>query len=64
VSAGPQPTGFGSANLEHVVDLSPAAWRGLTASLCTLDLPFADICEDSAEVLVLDNGALRNLPQQ
>jgi hypothetical protein len=50
---------IGSADLEHMVDLSLAAWRGLTASLCTLDLPFADVCEDSAEDPMQCPGALK-----
>ena len=32
-----------SADFKHVVDLSLAARRGLTASLCTLDLLLADM---------------------
>src|SRR5438105_9996896 len=56
-------SGSGSADFEHVVDLPLAAWRGLTAILCALDLPFADMREDGAKVLVLDDGRLRNLPK-
>jgi hypothetical protein len=46
-----------------VVELPLAAWRGLAASFCAFDLPLADIREDGAEVLVLDDGCLGNLPQ-
>src|SRR4029077_15584615 len=53
----------GSADFEHVADLSLAAWGGLTASFSPFDLPLADMREDGAEVLVLDNSCLRNLPQ-
>ena len=53
----------GSADFEHVADLPLAAWGGLTASFSVLDLPLADMREDGAEVLVLDNSCLRNLPQ-
>jgi len=56
-------TGSGSADFEHVADLPPAAWRGLAASLGTFDLALADLREDGAEVLVLDDGGLRNLPR-
>src|SRR5580704_15474633 len=52
-----------SADLEHVADLPLTAWSGLTASFCAFDLPLADMREDGAEVLVLDDGSLRNLPQ-
>src|SRR6266436_3356345 len=55
--------GSSSADFEHVVDLPLAAWRGLAAILCALDLPFADMRQDGAKVLVLDDGRLRNLPQ-
>jgi hypothetical protein len=51
-------SGSGSADFEHVADLSLAAWGGLTASLGAFDLPLADIREDGAEVLVLDNARL------
>src|SRR5271170_609043 len=37
--------------------------RGLAARLRAFDLPLADLREDGAEVLVLDDGGLRNLPQ-
>src|SRR5712672_1544041 len=56
-------TGSASADFEHVVDLPPAAGGGPAASLCAFDLPLADIGEDGAEVLVLDDAGLRNLPQ-
>src|SRR5262249_45997137 len=36
----------GSADFEHVADLSLAAWGGLTARLGAFDLPLADIRED------------------
>src|ERR1700731_2886645 len=52
-----------SADFEHVADLPLGAWGGLTASFSTLDLPLADMREDGAEVLVLDDGRLRNLAQ-
>jgi hypothetical protein len=51
-------SGSGSADFEHVADLSLAAWGGLTASLGAFDLPLADIREDGAEVVVLDNARL------
>ena len=54
----------GSADFEHVADLPLAAWGGLTASFSTLDLLLADMREDGAEVLVLDDGRLRNLAQR
>jgi len=53
----------GLADFEHVADLPLAAWGGPTASFSPLDLPLADMREDGAEVLVLDNSCLRNLPQ-
>jgi hypothetical protein len=56
-------TGSGSADFEHVADLPLAAWRGMAASLGAFELALADLREDSAEVLVLDDGGLRNLPQ-
>src|SRR5271155_4217079 len=56
-------SGPASADFEHVVDLPLAAWRGLAARLRAFDLPLADLREDGAEVLVLDDGGLRNLPQ-
>jgi hypothetical protein len=46
-----------------VADLPLTAWSGLAASLGAFNLPLADIGEDGAEVLVLDNACLRNLPQ-
>ncbi len=52
-----------SADFEHVADLPLAAWCGLAASFSPLDLPLADMREDGAKVLVLDDGGLRNLPQ-
>ena len=52
-----------SADFEHVADLPLAAWCGLAASLCAFDLLVADMREDGAKVLVLDDGGLRNLPQ-
>ena len=55
--------GSGSADFEHVADLPLAAWRGLAASFGTFELARADLREDGAEVLVLDDGGLRNLPQ-
>ena len=61
--AGQCGVGSGSADFKHVADLPLAARCGLAASFCTFDLPLADVREDGAEVLVLDNGGLRNLPQ-
>jgi len=58
VAAGPA-----SADFEHVANLSLAARGGVTARLCAFDLPLADVREDSAEMLVLDDGCLGNLPQ-
>jgi hypothetical protein len=55
--------GSGSADFKHVADLPLAARCGLAASFYTFDLPLADVQEDGAEVLVLDDGSLRNLPQ-
>src|ERR1700719_1670164 len=55
--------GSGSADLEHVADLPLAARCGLAASFCTFDLPLADVREDGAEVVVLDDRSLRNLTQ-
>src|SRR5882672_6472842 len=49
-------TGSASADFEHVVDLPLAAGCGLAASLCAFDLLLADIGEDGAEVLVLDDA--------
>jgi hypothetical protein len=46
-----------------VIELPLAAWRGLAARFCAFDLPLADIGEDGAGVLVLDDAGLRNLPQ-
>ena len=46
-----------------MADLSLAAWGGVTARLGAFDLPLADVREDSAEMLVLDDGCLGNLPQ-
>ena len=56
-------TGSGSADFEHVADLPLAARCFLAASLGTFELALADLREDGAEVLVLDDGGLRNLPQ-
>jgi hypothetical protein len=55
--------GSSSADFEDVIELPLAAWRGLAARFCAFDLPLADIGEDGAEVLVLDDAGLRNLPQ-
>lgn len=55
--------GPASADFEHVANLSLAARGGVTARLCAFDLPLADVREDSAEMLVLDDGCLGNLPQ-
>jgi hypothetical protein len=46
-----------------VADLPLTAWSGLAASLGTFNLPLADMRQDGAEVFVLDNACLRNLPQ-
>src|SRR5689334_9989270 len=56
-------TRLASADFEHMADLSLTARRGLTASFRAFDLLLADMREDGAEVLVLDDGGLRNLPQ-
>src|SRR5260370_14778144 len=58
VPAANAAAGSSSADFEHVVDLLLAAWRGLAASFCAFDLPLADIREDGAEVLVLDDAGL------
>ena len=50
-----------SADFEHMADLPLAAWRRLAASFRAFDLPPADMRQDRAEVLVLDDGRLRNL---
>src|SRR6516164_7294638 len=55
--------GIRSADFEHVADLPLAARCFLAASLGTFELALADLREDGAEVLVLDDGGLRNLPQ-
>src|SRR5258708_12659998 len=55
--------GSASAAFEHGVDLPRAGGGGRVASLGAFDLPLADIGEDGAEVLVLDDAGLRNLPQ-
>jgi hypothetical protein len=55
--------GSGSADFKHVADLPLAARCGLATSFCTFDLPLADVREDGAEVLGLDDRRLRNLPQ-
>src|SRR5271163_3237333 len=52
-----------SADFEHMADLSLAARGGLTASLGAFDLSLADVREHGAEMLVLDNGCLGNLPK-
>ena len=39
------------------------SWRGPTASFRAFDLPLADMREDGAEMLVLDDRGLRDLPQ-
>jgi hypothetical protein len=46
-----------------MANLPLAAWGGLTANFSALDLALADMREDGAEVLVLDNSCLGNLPQ-
>jgi len=46
-----------------VADLPLTAWSGLAASLGAFNLPLADMRQDGAEVLVLDDRRLRNLPQ-
>ena len=46
-----------------MVDLPLTAWRGLTASFRALDLLLTDMRKYGAEMLVLDDGGLRNLPQ-
>jgi hypothetical protein len=63
VPAGQCGEGSGSADFKHVADLPVAARCGLAASFCTFDLPLADVREDGAEVIVLDDRRLRNLPQ-
>src|SRR4029077_7090214 len=47
--------GSGSADFEHVADLPLAARRLLAASLGAFELPLANVREDGAEVLVLDD---------
>src|SRR5271155_3032553 len=56
-------TGPASADFEHVVDLPLAAWRGPAARLRAFDLPLADLREDCAKALVLDDRPLRDLTQ-
>jgi hypothetical protein len=56
-------TGPASADFEHMADLPLTARRGLTASFRAFDLLLTDMREDGTEVLVLDDGGLRNLPQ-
>ena len=51
-------TGSASADFEHVVDLPLAAGCGLAASLRAFDLLLANVREDGAEVLVLDDAGL------
>jgi hypothetical protein len=46
-----------------VADLPLAARCLLAARLGAFELPLADVQEDGAEVLVLDDGGLRNLQQ-
>jgi hypothetical protein len=46
-----------------VADLPLTAWSGLAASLGAFNLPLANMRQDGAEVFVLDNACLRNLPQ-
>ena len=46
-----------------MADLPLTAWSGLAASLGAFNLPLADMRQDGAEVFVLDNACLRNLPQ-
>jgi hypothetical protein len=55
--------GSGSADFEHVADLPLAARCLLAVRLGAFELPLADVQEDGAEVLILDDGGLRNLPQ-
>ena len=50
--------GSSSADFEHVIELPLAARGGPAASFCAFDLPLADIREDGAEVLVLDDAGL------
>ncbi len=63
MSAGQCGVGSGSADFKHVADLPLAARCGLAARFCTFDLPLANVREDGAEVLVLDDRRLRNLTQ-
>src|ERR1700732_3142304 len=46
-----------------MADLPLTAWSGLAASLGAFNLPLADMRQDGAEVFVLENACLRNLPQ-
>ena len=52
-----------SSDFEHVADLTLAARGGLTARLGAFELSLADVREHGAEMLILDNGCLGNLPQ-
>jgi len=47
-----------SADFEHVADLPLAARRLVAASLGAFELPVANVREDGAEVLVLDDRSL------
>jgi hypothetical protein len=46
-----------SADPEHVVDLPLAAWRGLAASLCAIELALSDMREDGCTSRVSIVGA-------
>ena len=63
VPVGQCGVGSGSADFKHVADLPLAARCGLAASFRAFDLPLTDMREDGAEMLVLDDGGLRDLPQ-
>jgi hypothetical protein len=51
------------ADIEHMGDLPLAARRLRAPSVGAFDLPLADVRENGAEMLVLDDTRLRNLAQ-
>jgi hypothetical protein len=51
------------ADFEHMANLPLTAWRGLTAGFRAFDLLLTDMREDGAEVFILDDRRLRNLPR-
>jgi hypothetical protein len=52
-----------SRRLQGTLRVGTRARPGLARRFCPFELAFADLREDGAEVLVLDDGDLRNLPQ-